>query len=149
MAEGIPGSADLRLGIEDFAGSWSLGRWIDDRAEDRRVQFVGTADFVPERGRLIYTERGLMHLPDSGPIRAERSYVWEFAPDGRIAVRFADGRPFHDFDPMAARPRAEHHCAPDHYVVDYDFDPWPRWRCIWTVTGPRKSQRIASSYRRA
>ena len=149
MSEGFPESADLRLGAEDFAGTWSLGRWIEDRAGDSRVQFVGTAEFAFDGDGLIYDERGLMHIPGTAPIRAERRYVWSFGADGRVAVRFADGRPFHDFDPMSARPRAEHHCAPDHYAVEYDFDPWPRWQSVWNVTGPRKALRIVSSFRRA
>jgi hypothetical protein len=61
-------------------------------------------------------------------------------------VLFADGRPFHAFDPGAARPEAAHDCPPDLYRVRYDFSDWPDWQAAWEVRGPRKDYRMVSRY---
>ena len=61
-------------------------------------------------------------------------------------VDYADGRPFHEFDP--ARPRAAHWCDPDDYRVRYDFTRWPLWRAEWEVRGPRKDYLMMTDYRR-
>lgn len=134
-----------RLG--DFAGRWRIERRIEDRLSGAGGRFDGEAVFVPEGERLIYRERGELRLGDGPGFTAERTYLWR-DEGGRIAVDFADGRPFHAFDP-GADPAAHHLCIADDYRVRYDFSGWPEWRAEWTVTGPRKDYTMRSVYRRA
>ena len=101
---------------------------------------------MPEAGGYAYAEEGTLIQPDAPPMTAKRAYCWRLV-DGRVAVAFPDGRPFHAFDltPVA---EAFHLCDPDTYRVAYDFRDWPVWRADWRVTGPRKDYRMVSVYRR-
>jgi hypothetical protein len=130
-------------GLAAFLGNWALRRRINDARSGQAGRFEGTAHFVAAPGGLAYSEEGQLWLGAAPPVRAERRYFWS-AAGGRIAVDFADGRPFHSFDPRT--PDAEHDCPPDFYRVRYDFGGWPRWRAEWTVTGPRKSYVITGDY---
>ncbi|MCV2868356.1 DUF6314 family protein [Defluviimonas sp. WL0002] len=131
----------LRLG--DFEGRWQVERDIVDRRADLRGRFEGTATFAPAGDHLRYSEEGCLAFGASPPVKAERQYLWS-EQDGRILVAFADGRPFHDFAPDD--PGASHFCAPDDYVVRYDFTNWPDWSAEWTVRGPRKDYTMTSRY---
>ena len=133
-----------RISLAQFAGTWTVHRRIE-HADGTEATFDGVAEFTPSGGGLDYRERGVLTLPQDTQMRAERGYRW--AEDGpMIHVAFADGRPFHSFDP--GRPEAVHDCPPDRYHVCYDFGAWPSWRAIWTVSGPQKDYRMISRYRR-
>lgn len=121
--------------LADFEGDWSIARHIDDHHSGQKGHFHGTARFraVPEG--LAYHEAGLLTLGQALPLTAMRDYLWRWSA-GRIHVDYADGRPFHDFDP--ADPLAHHACDPDDYRVRYEFGGWPHWTADWSVTGPRK-----------
>ena len=131
--------------LEDFTGQWQLSRAITE-ASGSKASFSGQAWFTPEGAGLGYREEGVLQLPGQTPIRAERRYLWQAAPEGGIAVLFSDGRPFHRFDPGQARPEDRHYCDPDIYDVVYDFDRWPEWRSRWRVTGPRKDYEMTTQY---
>ncbi len=129
-----------------FAGRWSLERRITDaKAGEMRLQ--GLAEFRPSTHRLLYREEGQLRLPGRAPIRAVQQYIWE-VQRGWIAIRFADGRPFHGFPLGVVQPEATYLRPPDRYAVAYDFRDWPRWRAEWVVSGPRKDYRMVSEYRR-
>ncbi len=131
--------------LSDFAGIWQVNRVIDDRLSSQTGRFTGRASFAPAGDVLIYEETGQLTLGTSAPYAATRSYIWR--SDGRlIHVDYADGRPFHGFDP--AIPTADHHCPPDNYRVSYDFSRWPDWLATWQVTGPRKDYKMTSRYQR-
>lgn len=140
--------------LADFAGRWRLERRILDRLAGVEGRFEGEATLTPAPAlpgapaTLLYAERGLLTLGTAPPMTAERRYLWAQGPDGRIAVRFDDGRPFHGFDPGAGTVEAAHRCDPDDYRVAYDFAAWPDWQSTWNVTGPRKNYRMESRYRR-
>jgi hypothetical protein len=129
--------------LADFAGRWWVARRIEDHLAGALGRFDGEAVFAPEGGGLRYREEGQLRLGEGPAFAAERSYFWRQAGQ-RIAVDFADGRPFHDFDP--ANPAAQHLCVADDYAVRYDFSAWPNWRADWTVTGPRKRYSMISRY---
>ena len=134
--------------IGDFEGVWLLSRRIDDRRADAKGQFEGRAVLSRDGAGLTYDETGLLTFGAAAPLTATRRYLWR--PDGGlVAVFFADGRPFHSFDPADTAPEAHHPCAPDTYRVRYDFARWPEWSADWQVSGPRKEYRMRSSYRRA
>ncbi|MCV2865348.1 DUF6314 family protein [Albidovulum sediminicola] len=133
------------LRLADFAGRWRIERDILDQRAGQQGRFEGTATFSPEGAGLRYAEEGSLTLGAGAPVRAVRDYLWAEA-GGRIAVAFADGRPFHDFAPDD--PGATHFCAPDHYEVRYDFSRWPDWTAEWTVRGPRKDYTMVSRYSR-
>ncbi len=111
------------------------------------ADLAGTATFSRDHAGLIHDEAGVLRLPGAAPLTATRRYLWRPAPGG-IAVHFATGVPFHTFDPVARQPGARHDCAPDLYVVRYDFTGWPDWRVTWTVSGPRKDYNSTTAYRR-
>ncbi len=129
--------------LADFAGLWRVARDITDHRAGLTGRFTGTAILTPGGPGLRYREEGSLAFGAAAPVRAERSYLWS-ERGGRIAVCFADGRPFHDFDPADAA--ALHFCAPDHYAVRYDFARWPDWGAEWRVTGPRKDYIMLTRY---
>ena len=63
-------------------------------------------------------------------------------------MRDADGRDFFSFRPAGRGAEVVHVCDPDTTRVIHDFTLWPRWQAIWTVTGPRKDDRLRSDWRR-
>ncbi|MEZ5685049.1 MAG: DUF6314 family protein [Paracoccaceae bacterium] len=129
--------------LSDFEGRWLISRVIRPAGAPEGV-FQGHALFRRDQARLLYHEQGELVLPGHDPMRAERRYLWRRGGRG-IAVDYADGRPFHDFDP--ADPQAQHWCDPDDYRVRYDFSRWPEWRAEWVVRGPRKDYAMVSDYR--
>ena len=130
--------------LADFQGLWRLDRVIR-QADGAEAVFAGSARFTPVAAGLAYDEAGQLVLSGQPPMQATRRYLWR-AEGGRIAVDYADGKAFHDFDPQAAE--ARHFCDPDTYLVRYDFTGWPRWRAEWRVTGPRKDYLLISDYKR-
>ncbi len=113
--------------LADFLGDWSLDRQITDHRARNTARFEGHARFSPDPRGLAYTESGLLTLPGTPPLEADRSYLWREAA-GLIGVDHGDGRSFHRFDP--ARPDASHSCPPDSYQVSYDFSRWPKALCV-------------------
>ena len=143
------GLLEFQFTTADFEGAWSVGRWIEDRRNERTFQFVGLATFAPgPDDALVYHEDGRLQAEGMDAIRAERRYIWRFGGADPIAVEFEDGRPFYAFDPLATRPRATHVCDPDTYVITLDFGDWPDWRTVWVVTGPKKDMTITTAYAR-
>lgn len=143
---GLP--SDVALGPGDFAGPWQVARVIDDRRAGQAGVFEGTARFSPNgAGRLRYAETGRLRMGGGVPMQADRVYLWRF-DRGRVEVSFDDGRPFHGFA-LGGVAGADHWCDPDAYRVAYDFSDFPRWRAVWTVTGPRKDYVMDSAYTRA
>lgn len=132
--------------LSDFKGSWQIARRIEDRLSGQPGHFTGRARFDTDGTCLRYREEGLLTLGAAPPLAATREYIWR-QEGGLIVIDHGDGSAFHRFDP--ADPRAEHHCAPDHYLVRYSFGRWPNWRAEWQVKGPRKDYRMISDYRRA
>ena len=134
--------------IDRFAGRWRLDRRIDDRLSGTTGRFEGEAVLRPDRpGLLRYDEAGLLDLGGAPPMRATRTYLWRIGADV-IDVLFADGRPFHHFDPVAGGAGTAHLCGADLYRVTYDLVSWPEWRAVWQVSGPRKDYSSASRYTR-
>lgn len=135
----MPTSEPRRLA--DFEGRWSLVRSIvHDHAPEAR--FEGEAFWAPDAGRLIYRESGVLTVPGQPPMQAERSYHWHHD----LSVHFDDGRFFHKVPPAGGA--TEHWCDPDSYAGRYDFSGWPGFEVTWQVSGPRKSYRMCSLYRR-
>ncbi len=139
-------AADAAPRLEDFAGHWRIARTVEDRLAGQAARFEGVAELAPDDIGMKWHERGTLHLPGQPPVRAERVYLWRASGRG-IEVLFADGRPFHRFEP-GREESARHDCAPDLYRVRYDFAGWPEWRAVWEVTGPRKDYVMRSSYAR-
>ena len=141
--------------LEDFTGTWSLRRVVV-HADGGRSRVLGTAVFRSDPQGLRYSESGQMrHVPTRGRqviLSVQQRYLWSPGPcrsgaDG-IAVRFDDGRPFHDLTLGGQTSEAVHDCAPDRYVLHHDFAAWPDWQVICRVTGPRKDYTMRTRYRR-
>ncbi len=134
-----------RLRLADFAGTWRVERRISDFLGRIGGRFDGAAFVSPDGGGgMAYREDGELRLGGAPVARAGRDYLWS-EERGRIHVRFADGRAFHDFAPEEAA-EASHFCAPDEYRVVYGFRHWPRWSAAWRVKGPRKDYGMVTLY---
>ena len=111
-------------------------------------RFEGQAAILKGEDGYVYEETGTLHPPSGPPLVASRRYLW--LADGQdIRVSFEDGRPFHRLSLEVSRAEDRHDCAPDLYLVRYDFDQWPEWTSRWTVTGPRKNYLMTTRYTRA
>lgn len=130
-----------------FFGHYTVARRIEDRRAGQTVRFEGRAQIAEGATphSALYRETGEMRIPPQGRFTAERSYLWR-AQAGRIVVKFDDGRPFHDFDPVSGGAATEHLCGQDWYLGGYDFSGWPQWSVIWEVSGPRKDYRSVTRY---
>ena len=137
----------MRRALGDFAGDWRVARAIEDRLSGRPGRFEGVARLRPEGDGLRYREEGRLWLGDSRPLAAHRDSLWDEDAEG-IAVRFADGRPFHRFRPEGRAAGTDHPCGADLYRVTYDLSGWPAWEAEWRVRGPAKDYRMASRYER-
>ena len=131
---------NMRPPLKDFQGRWRFERQID-HADGDPATVTGRAVFTPVDEGLRYDETGELRLNDGPPMTATRSYLWH---EGGV-VLFEDGRDFHIIPDTHAT--ATHLCGDDTYVVRYDFSAWPNWTSQWTVTGPKKSYVMITTYR--
>ncbi len=137
----------VRVRLQDFEGLWQINRKIEDRMLPGVGLLAGEAWFLRQGDGLHYVERGQLRFANQPPLETRQSYVWR-AEGSRIAVSFADGRPFHRFEPDW-RCAAAHWCDPDQYDVGYDFSGWPDWSATWVVRGPRKDYTMRTRHTRA
>jgi hypothetical protein len=122
-----------------LTGRWRAARVLR-HADGTRARFIGTAEWTAEAGGLRCVEAGTLRQGGAA-MQARRETLWRVEA-GAVAVAFADGRPFHALGPGWRR----HDCAPDLYLVRYDWSAWPRWSVRWRVTGPRKDYRATTRY---
>ena len=129
----------------DFEGEWRLEREIRHSSGDRAT-LSGKAVLTREEQGLHYHETGTLTIDGQNPMQAERRYIW--TPVGRrgVQVLFKNGRAFHTIFPES--PQSRHDCAPDVYLVQYEFGAWPVWRSHWDVSGPKKAYKMTSCYSR-
>lgn len=132
-----------------FIGTWTLARRLTDRLGQMDGAFTGQAVWRrQDDGSLDYAENGTLVLDRGGEMHAERRYQWRWEGD-EVAVYFADGAPFHRFEPTGRGAGTTHLCGADTYNVAYDFTDWPAWTATWDVVGPRKDYTSHSTYRPA
>ena len=135
--------------LNDFSGEWELTKEIQDYTGQSSGKFSGAARFTNHDDHTaLYHEGGTLELTTGQSMRAERRYRWLQESNGKVAVLFEDGRPFHLVDLNESSPSGHHFCDPDTYQVEYDFSDWPNWKSTWRVTGPRKDYIMHSEFRR-
>ncbi|MEP0961900.1 MAG: DUF6314 family protein [Roseobacter sp.] len=127
--------------LADFEGEWRISRIIAP-VQGPEAEFEGIAVWTVAPGGMSYREAGLMTVADHPPMQAERQYFW--AND--LSVFFDDGRFFHKVPSGGGQ--ARHWCAPDDYLITYEFEHWPRFIVQWQVKGPRKDYRATTKYQR-
>jgi hypothetical protein len=121
----------------ELVGRWTVDRVVRDERSDTTGRFHGTATFTPD-GRWV--EEGTLEFGAyRGPARRELRIA-----DGM--VWFDDGRPFHPLD-LTGRP-VEHLCGEDVYTGVYRLPAPDRLEVSWRIAGPRKTQRVDTSYSR-
>ena len=131
-----------------FRGDWQMMRIIENVPEGVIGEFWGGCSFTPDGSGLTCREQGVLRF-HGADYHSGRVSLWRFDGQGRIEVRYEDGRPFHDF--LADQPQATHLCGQDRYRVSYDFDPegvGDTWLSRWEVTGPAKDYVMSTRYRR-
>jgi Family of unknown function (DUF6314) len=121
-------------------GCWQLDRVLTDHRAGIEGRFTGHALVVAAPGRpgeWRYTEHGeLRFAAHAGP--ASRRLRYQGLPDGTVAVRFADGRPFYVLDLRTGQAQAEHGCGPDHYQLSHRVLGADLLEEEWRVRGPAK-----------
>ena len=136
-------------------GSWRVRRSVRDLASGAEGEFTGETLFRPLGEGDDGGGPGLLHQ-ESG------TFVWQsvsrpaertlrFLPGerpGTAAVRFADGRPFHDLDLTDGRYAADHPCSADLYRGEFTVYDEDRWRTVWRVGGPAKDLILTTDYTR-
>ncbi len=133
--------------IADFAGQWRMIRRIEDAAAGQVLHASGSAVIASHPQHWIYDENLTLRVPGQPEMTATRRYLWHGTPDG-VRICFDDGRFFHHLSFGTERCSDHHDCAPDSYDAQYDFERWPRWSVVWTVSGPRKSYVMHTDYAR-
>ncbi|MET8290545.1 MULTISPECIES: DUF6314 family protein [Streptomyces] len=134
-----------------LTGNWRVERSVRDRASGAEGRFTGTTAFSPldDGGDgLLHHESGLFTW--QGTSRPAERTLW-FLPGqraGTAAVRFSDGRPFHDLDLTTGRHVADHPCAADLYRGEFTVSDADRWRTQWRVGGPAKDLLLTTAYTR-
>ncbi len=122
-------------------GAWQLDRVLTDYRTGARGWFTGHALVTPappdQPGEWQYTEQGeLRFAAHTGP--AHRRLRYQGLPDGTVAVRFADGRPFYVLDLRTGRAQAEHGCGADQYLLTHRVLGAGLLEEQWRVRGPGK-----------
>jgi hypothetical protein len=122
-------------------GGWQLDRHLTDYRSGMAGRFTGHALVAPappeQPGEWCYTEHGELRFPaHTGP--ASRQLRYQGLPDGTVAVRFADGRPFYVLDLRTGQARAEHACGRDHYLLSHRVLAADLLEEEWRVRGPDK-----------
>ena len=127
-----------------FIGEWQMVRIIEDVGHGVIGEVWGEASFTPDGAGLACRERGVLRFGGEDTLSA-RDSLWRFGADGRIEVRYADGRPFHHFltdEPIALMIEGE-----AQYRIEYDFGV-DSWLSIWEMSEPRRNYRMTTRYRR-
>lgn len=131
-------------------GHWQIERELVDHRTGTRGQFTGSAAIVPTSegdGLASYAERGELHFGSHvGP--AQRILSLQARPDGTVAVRFADGRPFYVLDLRTGHCQAEHPCRADHYRLTHVVHSADLIEERWQVSGPDKDYHAITRLRR-
>ena len=122
-------------------GHWQLDRHLTDHHSGAEGRFTGHALVAPaspgQPGEWCYTEDGeLRFAAHTGPASRRLRYLGR--PDGTVAVRFADGRPFYVLDLRAGQAQAEHACGRDHYLISHRVLAADLLEEEWRVRGPGK-----------
>ncbi len=138
----------MRLTIEDLTGRWRVRRRIEDRLAGAEARLDGVANFARDGSGLTYREGGRLTLPGGQVLETHRCYRWRFGPGDQITVHFEDGRPFHHIDATAPERQVVHPCGEDLYRGHYGVEAGWAWSSVWEVKGPRKDQRLVTTYRR-
>jgi hypothetical protein len=132
-----------------LAGSWRVERSVRDLASGEEGEFSGTTVFGPlEGGGLLHEESGTFTWQGvSRPAERTLRFLPGSSP-GLAAVRFFDGRPFHDLDLTSGHHVTHHPCAADLYRGEFTVRDAGHWRTVWRVGGPAKDLVLATDYAR-
>lgn len=128
-------------------GGWQIDRVLTDHRTGTRGRFTGHALVAPappdQPGEWHYTEQGeLRFAAHTGTARRRLRY--QGLPDGTVAVRFADGRPFYVLDLRTGQAQAEHGCGPDQYLLSHRVLGMDLLEEEWRVRGPAKDYRAVT-----
>ena len=127
-----------------FQGTWLLVRIIEKEPEGIIGEVWGEAEFADDGEGLTCREQGVLRFRGDD-WHTERTSLWRFEEPGRVEVRYADGRPFHEFltrDPIALSIEDDARCE-----IVYDFEPGT-WISRWQLLGQGRNYMMTTRYRR-
>ncbi len=130
-----------------LTGAWALERRIADRLTGEPGSFRGGGRLRTMGRRGRYEERGRLRL-GGHETSAYRILEMIGGDDGRVAVRFADGRRFFDLDLRTGACRAVHPCSPDRYELEFRVCSSDLLIERWRVSGPAKDYEAETLWRR-
>lgn len=127
-------------------GAWRFDRTLTDLATGRHGIATGTLSITePDGLGLCWYEQGeLSWAGTTVPVTRELRIV-PTPSAGEWQVTFADGRPFHPWQPGAV---VEHLCGDDEYRGRIDLRGEDEFRVEWTVSGPNKQHRYLTDCHR-
>jgi hypothetical protein len=134
----------IRATQDYFHGRWLLVRIIENVPEGVIGEVWGEADFIEDAKGLTCREQGVMRFRGTD-WHTERTSLWRFPEPGRVEVRYADGRPFHDF--LTREPIALAIEQDARYEIVYEFEP-DTWISRWQMLGPAANYMMTTRYRR-
>jgi hypothetical protein len=128
---------------ERLLGEWTLARRFADLGAGRHGTVHGHLVLREHGAGIDWDEQGVLRWQDV-EVPVSRSYRLR-RRDGGWWVFFADGQPFHPWQPGEW---VEHSCRADRYHGLISVDGPDRWRTLWDVVGPGKAQRIVTRFTR-
>lgn len=127
-----------------FAGPWVFVRIIENVQAGVIGEVWGEAAFVPDGAGLTCEETGVLRF-QGADYHTGRTSLWRFGPGDRIDVRYADGRPFHDF--LMREPIALQLSGDARFEIVYEFGEGT-WLSRWQLLAPGQEYVMTTRYRR-
>lgn len=139
------GSGELhRADPRRLIGTWRFVRTLTDLASGQHGTATGTLTIVEHDAWLSWSEVGELSWAGSTvPVTRELRLVP--ATTGEWRMTFADGRPFHPWQPGSV---VEHLCRLDVYRGRIELLGEDEVRVEWTVNGPDKQHRYLTDCHR-
>ncbi|HEX4009539.1 MAG TPA: DUF6314 family protein [Solirubrobacteraceae bacterium] len=133
--------------LDYLTGEWTLDRAIVDHRGAGTGAFEGHGALRTAGRRGRYEEWGRLRLGGYDG-SARRALDLIAGPDGAVAVRFVDGRPFFELDLVTGTCRAVHPCRQDRYELEFEVSSPDVLVERWRVTGPAKDYEARTVWRR-
>jgi Family of unknown function (DUF6314) len=125
-------------------GDWLIVRIIENAPDGLIGELWGEARFVDDGEGLTCHETGVLRFQGED-FHMERVSLWRFPEPGHVEVRYADGRPFHQF--LTEQPIALEIEGDASFEILYEFQE-ASWISRWQMDEAGRSYLMTTLYRR-